>query len=287
MMICEFRDTHVQLGGRQILSHLDWSIPEGQVIGLLGKNGAGKSTLIRTMLGLIRPTAGAVSTLGVSARSLADEEKTRIGYAPQSAVGYESMRVKNAIEVHASCYERWNHELVTRMLERFEIPLKHTVQKLSVGQRQALMLLFALASEPELLVMDEPLASLDPAARRDTLAFVAEAAGSRTTILYSTHNTADINRLADQVALLANGRIQFCRSAEEVSHAVLLRGELPSELTLSEEFKRCVLQQRGAETLLANWTGDNQCKLPGDVLVQPVNLEELFIRWHQLDKVAA
>ena len=288
-MICQFNNVSVSLGKNDILRNLDWEIAPGEVVGLLGKNGAGKSTLIQTLLGLIKPSQGEIKTLGCLARNISDHEKSRIGFVPQTSVGYEGMKVGHAIDLHRRCYQRWDDDLVKRMLDRFQLPLDGKVHKLSVGQRQSFMLVLALASKPEFLVMDEPVASLDPSARRDVLQFIAEAADQSCTILYSTHITADINRLADKVAMLEGGKIQFSKPCDELSQSVLIHGHIDKADLPTSDLRSRILKTTDAYTLVCGMDDEFKHHVPSDILVQPLNLEELFIRWHALcdDRVLA
>ena len=281
-MIAEFENVEVALSKSTVLSNLNWQIPKGKVIGLLGKNGVGKSTLIRTLLGLIPTDSGRVDLFGKNPRGMGDEEKSRLAYVPQTAMGYEGLKVKAAVSLHASCYESWDDEIAERMLTKFEIHSDKKVGKLSVGQRQALMLVFALASQPEFLIMDEPLASLDPAARREVLQFVAETAGTGCTILYSTHITADLVRLADDIAMLAEGNIQFCQDSQSLSESVLLSGPLPPALLEHPDFSSNVLARNKEMCIASNWDEKFRSMLSDETLVSPLNLEELFIRWHAI-----
>ncbi|WP_370977837.1 ABC transporter ATP-binding protein [Agaribacterium sp. ZY112] len=287
-MITQFNNVSVRLDKKEILRHLDWSIEPGQVVGLLGKNGAGKSTLIRTLLGLIPVADGELKTLGIEPRSFSDEQKQDIAYVPQVAVGYEGFKVKTALKIHASCYARWNQALAERMLHKFDIESSAQVDKLSTGQRQAFMLMLALASSPKFLVMDEPVASLDPAARRDVLQFVAEAAGGDTSILYSTHITADLNRLTDKVAMLAGGKICFYHSTEALAQSVLIKGVPSERIQANKLWASNLLLASESQAIFCAWDTELEQQLHQylgctSMLVQPLNLEELFIRWHRLN----
>ncbi len=281
-MISECSNTTVQLGDHLVLKSLNWQIPKGKVIGLLGKNGAGKTTLIRTLLGLIKPYSGKVQTLGINPQDFDDEHKEKLAYVPQTAIGYEGLKVEDAIELHASCYPAWDKQLEQRMVEKFSLRLKSKVHKLSVGQRQALMLVFALCVRPKLLIMDEPVASLDPSARREVLQFVAEIAGDDCTILYSTHLTADLSRMADEVALLADGQIQFHHSFEQLDGSVLVKGAT-DDFFQSANLGEKVLTRNKDSAVISGWKPELKNLLPEHALVQPLSLEELFIRWHQIN----
>ena len=192
------------------LAGVDWAVPAGSVVGLLGQNAAGKTTLIKTALGLLRPSRGEARLFGDEAWDLSAENKARIGYVPQVITLYPWMRVRQIINYIAAFYPRWNDDLVSRLAINWSIPREDKVGNLSVGTLQKLAIVLALGHEPELLVLDEPAASLDPAARREFLRTILDiAVDGRRTILFSTHITSDLERVADRVAILREGKIVY------------------------------------------------------------------------------
>lgn len=210
-------DTPIELRGivksysdKRVLTGLDLVVPKGLVIGLLGTNGSGKTTLIKCALGLIRPQQGQARLLGEDAWTLSAEAKARIGYVPQVSSLYPWMKVRHLIDYTAAFYPNWNDELVARLTAEWDIPLNDRIGPLSVGQLQKVSILLALGHEPELLLLDEPAASLDPLARRQFLQMIIDLAepGKRT-VLFSTHITSDLERVADRVAILKSGRIAW------------------------------------------------------------------------------
>ena len=197
-------------GTKVVLDGVDLSIPRGSVVGLLGKNGAGKTTLLKCSLGLARPDVGSISLLGEPVASLSADAKARLGYVPQEISLYRWMRVRQLVQYVAAFYPRWNDALVERLLREWEVDPTDRVGKMSVGTRQKLAIILALAHEPELLILDEPAASLDPAARREFLkAVLAIAAEGHRTVVFSTHITSDLERVADRVAILRSGVIAY------------------------------------------------------------------------------
>jgi len=195
---------------KHVLTGLDLAVPKGSVLGLLGTNGAGKTTLIKCALGLIRPQQGQARLLGEDSWSLSGEAKVRIGYVPQVFNLYPWMKVQHLIDYTAAFYPNWNHELVAKLTKEWDIPREDRIGPLSVGQLQKVAILLALGHDPELLILDEPAASLDPLARRQFLQVIIELAepGKRT-VLFSTHITSDLERVADRVAILKSGRIAW------------------------------------------------------------------------------
>ena len=206
----ELRGVVKSYGEKVVLTGLDLSVQRGSVLGLLGTNGSGKTTLIKCALGLIRPQSGEARLLGEPAWTLSAEAKSRIGYVPQIINLYPWMKVCQLIDYTAAFYPNWNHNLVARLIKELDIPAKDRIGPLSVGQLQKVAILLALGHEPDLLILDEPAASLDPLARRRFLQMIIYLAepGKRT-VLFSTHITSDLERVADRVAILKSGRIAW------------------------------------------------------------------------------
>ena len=202
-------------GSKQALRGVDLEIPIGATVGLLGANGSGKTTLIKCSLGLLRPTSGECQLLGESAWSLSASAKARLGYVPQVINLYPWMRVAELIQYTASFYATWNPELTDRLIKEWELPLNDRVRTLSVGQKQRLAILTAVAYQPDLLILDEPAASLDPQARRQFLQLLVELSEpEQRTVLFSTHITSDLERVADYVAIMKEGKIAWFGSLE-------------------------------------------------------------------------
>ena len=213
---------------REVLCGVDWEVPAGRVIGLLGRNGAGKTTLLRCLLGLVPIDAGAIELFGATMAEPGGERLHRVGFVPQNFELFPWMKVSSYLDFTAAFYARWNHALAGRLLQEWELDPKQKIGRLSQGQRQKLAIMRAIAPEPDLLVLDEPVASLDPQARRAFMAeLLALMGGPGKTVIFSTHITADLERADADIALLRDGRIQFTRPLAELKarlcHAVLNR----------------------------------------------------------------
>jgi ABC-2 type transport system ATP-binding protein len=204
-------------GEKSVLTGLDLSVQRGSVLGLLGTNGAGKTTLIKCALGLVRPQSGDARLFGEPAWTLSPEVKTRIGYVPQIINLYQWMKVREMVEYTSAFYPSWNHDLIARLIKELDIPVDDRIGPLSVGQRQKVAILLALGHEPDLLILDEPAASLDPLARRRFLQMIIDLAEpDKRTVLFSTHITSDLERVADRVAILKSGVIAWHGLLEEL-----------------------------------------------------------------------
>ena len=202
---------------REVLRAVDWSVPAGRVIGLLGRNGAGKTTLLRCLLGLSPIDGGEVQLLGAPMTEPGGERMHRIGFVPQTFDLFPWMKVRAYLEFTAAFYARWDQALATRLLQTWELDPAQKIGQLSQGQRQKLAIVRAIAPQPDLLVLDEPVASLDPQARRAFMTELLELMRHPgKTVIFSTHITADLERAGADIALLRDGRIQFTRPLAEL-----------------------------------------------------------------------
>ena len=192
-----------------VLQGITADVRSGDVVGLLGLNGSGKTTLLETVLGFAIPDDGSVTLFGQASSAIADERiKHRIGFVPQQDELIETMTGKEFLGIVSKFYARWNRDLIDRLARGWQVPLNKRAGKLSVGQRQKLSILAALGHEPELMVLDEPVASLDPVARRAFLQELIDMVGSGSrTILFSTHIVSDLERIASRVWILKDGRL--------------------------------------------------------------------------------
>jgi ABC-2 type transport system ATP-binding protein len=192
------------------LSEASITVPEGRISALIGPNGAGKTTLLRVLAGLARPTSGEVTVLGAPPGQdpafLAD-----IGFLGQEAALYRRLSAEDHIGIGAHLNPRWDGASVRERLKSLSIPLGQKVGTLSGGQRAQVALALTLAKRPRLLLLDEPVAALDPLARRHFLATLAAAvADSDLTVVLSSHLVADLERICDHLILLAAARVQLC-----------------------------------------------------------------------------
>jgi ABC-2 type transport system ATP-binding protein len=206
------------------LSDCTITVPEGRISALIGPNGAGKTTLLRLLAGLAKPTGGAVAVLGSAPRQdpafLAD-----IGFLAQQIPLYRRFSAEDHIGAGAHLNPRWDAASVRQRLSSLHIPLDQAVGTLSGGQRAQLALALTLAKRPRLLLLDEPVAALDPLARRHFLATLADAvAAGGLTVVLSSHLVTDLERVCDHLILLAAARVQLCGDIDTVlaEHQVLV-----------------------------------------------------------------
>jgi ABC-2 type transport system ATP-binding protein len=212
------------------LSDCTISVPEGRVSGLVGPNGAGKTTLLRLLTGLAAPSGGQAVVLGGTPRQ-DPAYLAEIGFLAQEIPLYRRLTAQDHIGIGAHLNSRWDAESVRARLGGLRIPLDRPVGTLSGGQRAQVALALTLAKRPRLLLLDEPLAALDPLARRNFLGAMAEAAAMKgdgeaagLTIVLSSHLIADIERICDHLILLAESRVQLCGDIDTLlaEHRVLV-----------------------------------------------------------------
>jgi ABC-2 type transport system ATP-binding protein len=235
--IVKIRNLSKRFGKVRALRGIHLDIHPGRVIGLLGVNGAGKSTLLRHMIGLYLPDSGECTTFGCEAAKLGAGELSRIGYVHQDGELLDWMAVPQMIRYVAAYYPGWNKDLEERYVEEFQLPMQARVGNLSPGERQKLAVLLALGFEPELLILDEPAAAMDPIARRQFLDLMLEIIQDpNRTVLISSHILSDVEKIIDHVLIIHQGELlrdcafddlqeEFCRV-----HATPLDGVLPEPL---------------------------------------------------------
>ena len=282
----DIRDLKKSYGSRAVLTGVNLQVPPGAVVGLMGTNGSGKSTLIKCLLNLLHTDSGTASLLGCDSRHLSPAAKERLGYVPQVVYLYPWMKVRYVIGYTASFYAHWDRAWCDELVRRWHVPLDLRVSALSTGQLQTLALALALGHKPELLVLDEPVASLDPIARREFLRSLLELSGQGSkTVLFSTHISSDLERVASHVAILRGGRIGYFSELDELKDRVKrLRvqsaDQLPADFAIPGSL-RTEVEGHSALAAVADVTPELiellHRRWDADVRVEDLNLEEIFV----------
>jgi ABC-2 type transport system ATP-binding protein len=210
------------------VDNLSLSVPEGSIFGLLGENGAGKTTTIQMLLGLVKPNAGRIDVLGLDPVRQGFEVRRRAGYVPEVPVLYDWMTVAEigwfAAGFHLDSL-RTTTGYQTRyaeLIRGFELPAARKIKELSKGMRAKVSLALALASDPPLLVLDEPTSGLDVLVRREFLESMVDLAGAGRTVLLSSHQIGEVERVASHVALMHQGRLIRVESLDELKAKTFL-----------------------------------------------------------------
>ena len=258
------------------LSDCTVTVPEARISALVGPNGAGKTTLLRLLAGLARPTAGEMAVLGGTPRQ-DPAFLTEIGYLAQEVPLYRRFTAEDHIGIGAHLNPRWDAGSVRDRLRSLNIPLDRAVGKLSGGQRAQVALALTLAKQPRLLLLDEPVAALDPLARRNFLATLAAAvADGGLTVLLSSHLVADLERVADHLVLLASSRVQLCGDIDTLldEHHVLVG---PRKATTAIEKTRTIVQAERTARQTTLLVRGNAPVIDPDWESDEVGLEEMVL----------
>jgi ABC-2 type transport system ATP-binding protein len=203
-------------GRRWALRDCDLQIPSGHVVGLVGPNGAGKTTLLHLAVGLLAPTAGSISVL--DRRPAADPTQlARIGFVAQDTPTYARLSIADHLHFGAQMNPGWDTALARQRIAALDLDPAQQAGSLSGGQRAQLALTLAVAKRPELLVLDEPVASLDPLARREFLRSLMDfAADGDVSVVLSSHLVADLERVCDYLVVLVDSRVHLAGEVDEL-----------------------------------------------------------------------
>jgi ABC-2 type transport system ATP-binding protein len=212
----EARSLGREYGTRWALQDCTLDIPVGCVTGLVGPNGAGKTTLLNLATGMLRPTAGSIRVLG-GTPGHGTAQLRKVGFVAQETPLYAGLSVADHLKLGQHMNARWDAELAAARVRDLKLDPKRKAGRMSGGQRAQLALTMALARRPELLILDEPVASLDPLARREFLERLAEATqGTQMSVVMSSHLVSDLERICDYLVVLVASRIQVARPVSDL-----------------------------------------------------------------------
>jgi ABC-2 type transport system ATP-binding protein len=199
------------------LHDVSFDLPTGYIMGLIGPNGAGKTTIIKLIMNLIRRDGGTIRVLGLDNLRNEAEVKRRIGFAYEAPCFYEDATLRDHVSAIAPFYPTWDDRRFRMLAAEFQLPLSKRFKTLSLGMKSKFALALALAHDPDLLILDEPTSGLDPVFRRELLERLAGIIeDERKAVLFSTHITADLERIADFITFVWNGEIVFSSSRDDV-----------------------------------------------------------------------
>jgi ABC-2 type transport system ATP-binding protein len=253
--VLEFQHLTKRFGRQTALCDVSFKGKPGQVIALLGENGAGKTTALKILLGLLAPDAGSSSVLGLDSQRYGEEIRRRVGYVPDRPAFYDWMTVAETGWFAAGFYPLGYEARYRELVAEFKLPLDRPLKALSKGMMAKVGLALAMAHDPPLLVLDEPTSGLDPLVRREFLESMVDVAASGRTVLLSSHQIAEVERVADTVLILRKGRLVLSERLEVLKSRV-------SELIVTEDLPNTAPPRLPTGcALLAAHRDDRQWKL--------------------------
>jgi ABC-2 type transport system ATP-binding protein len=271
----------VSLGKRYLhtwaLRDCSFSIPEGKIAAFVGPNGAGKSTLMRIAAGFARPTSGSISVFGQSPESDNASYLSRVGYLDQERPLYNGFRVDELLKLGQKLNPSWDEQFALDLLGTFAIPVRRRIRRLSVGQRAQVAAVLCLAKKPDLLLLDEPVAALDPLARRHLMEQLMETVTQRgTTVFLASHVISELEDVCDYLVILAGTHV---RVADDIDHVLAVHRLLvgPSNPDIDIPGVDAVVSARHTKrqsTLLVRTT--QELSPPGWQVIEP-SLDEVVI----------
>jgi len=261
------------------LRDVSFRLPRGYIMGLIGPNGAGKTTVIKLIMNLVRRHSGEVKVFGLDNRAAGREIRSRIGFVYDFPCFHEDASLDDHRRVIAPFYPRWSEEAFERLLREFELPRDKKFKALSHGMQTKFALVLALSHDADLLVLDEPTAGLDPVFRRELLQRLSALLQDEgKSVLFSTHITTDLERVADFVTFIRNGEIAFSLPKDHLLETWgIVRGDERAVAALDGETRKGLRRSPyGVEVLTSNVDEARRRSGPGVVVDRP-SLEDIMV----------
>lgn len=260
------------------INDMNLQIEKGMVTGFVGENGAGKSTTIKLIMNLLKPDEGDVKIFGLDYRQHEKEIKERIGFVYDSNIFFEGMNLKDIKRVIAPAYPQWDDALFNDYIDRFELPMNRSIKNFSKGMQMKASIALALSHHAELIVMDEPTAGLDPIFRRELLDLLQELmVDSNQTIFFSTHITTDLDRIADYIAFIQNGKLLFNQNTEQLADEyAIVKGGNDLLDPDTEKYFINIKQANNGFTALTNQKSAIIDVFEDEVLIERATLEDIM-----------
>ncbi len=291
------RNVTKQFKSQLALDDVTCGCEPGVVFALLGENGAGKTTAIKILLGLLDPTSGESSVLGLDSRKQSLEIRHRVGYVPDQPALYDWMTVDEVGWFVGGFYPPGYQRHYNELVEHFELPPGRKIKELSKGMRAKVSLSVAMAHRPELLILDEPTSGLDPMVRREFLESMVDVAAQGRTVILSSHQISEVERVADYVAILRQGKLVLLEQLEALKDrvcelTVTLRNGVPDLPNVPGTVLHRELKGRQWRLLVRNVDegqidGFRVAENIGNVEVRRPSLEEIFVGYMKGEPVPA
>ncbi len=278
-------------GKHRGIEDLSFSVNEGEIFGFIGPNGAGKSTTIRTLMGLLKPTAGEASIFGLDCGQHAAEIAKDVGYLPSENCYYNNLKVREMLQYTAELYGLDGRDRMEELAEKIHLDLSRKIGNLSLGNKKKVGIVAALLPSPKLLIMDEPTSGLDPLVQQTFYELLREENKRGTTIFLSSHVLSEVQRLCDRVAILREGKLVTIQSMKELREngykkiTLSTKREVPIDFfaipgvaNLKQDAHSVSFLFKGTATTIVDRL--HQLELE-DILIEEPSLEEIFLHYYE------
>ena len=266
------------------LKDVSFTLPRGYIMGFVGQNGSGKTTTIRSILGMAKPDSGKISVFGLDAETDSIVIKERLGVVFDSLYLAEHLNIRQIEQQLKPFYKNWDSKEFFRRIEDFDLPDNKRIGDFSKGMKMKLMIAVALSHKAELMILDEPTSGLDPVARDELLDILGEYIEDENRgVLFSTHITADVERIADYVTILHNGKVWYTGTKDDLTESyAVLKGD---EKELPDAVKPKLIgfhnYRNGFEALIRT---DDLAGLPTSLEYEKASIDEILVYIAKEDK---
>ena len=289
MNVIEASDLSKNYGNDVGIKNINLEIKKGEVFGFIGPNGAGKSTFIRTLLGLLHPSSGMAKVLGHNIKNKSEEIRKKLGYLPSEVNYYDGMSSRELLEYHAGFYENVDTTKIKTLSEIFELDLDRKIEELSFGNKKKCAIIQSVIHEPDLLILDEPTSGLDPLMQNRFFELLEEENKKGTSIFFSSHILAEVQRLCNRAAIIRKGEISAVEDIQSLLEKQMKKVRFVFKEKQELKFisgvqnptwtnNKLTFDYIGPVKELIQWM--NQLDLQDAVLEEP-DLETIFMNYYQ------
>ena len=289
--VIEVKNLKKYYGKQRGIEDVSFSVQEGDIFGFIGPNGAGKSTTIRTLLALLKPTAGSASIFGKDCISHASDIAKDVGYLSGEPSYYENMKAREFLKYSAELYGRKDSSRLEELSERLQLDLKRKIEDLSMGNKKKVGIISALLHSPKLLILDEPTSGLDPLMQQIFFNILREENEKGTTILFSSHVLSEVQKLCNKVAIIKEGNIIDTQSIAELRKngykkvSILADGGLDKDDLKMDGVADLNIRDGSASFIYMGPVNDLLQRINSfqvrDVFIEEPSLEEIFLHYYQ------
>ena len=289
MNVIEASDLCKNYGNDVGIKNINLEIKKGEVFGFIGPNGAGKSTFIRTLLGLLHPSSGTAKVLGHDIKNKSEEIRKKLGYLPSEVNYYDGMSSRELLEYHAGFYENVDTTKIKTLSEIFELDLDRKIEELSFGNKKKCAIIQSVIHEPDLLILDEPTSGLDPLMQNRFFELLEEENKKGTSIFFSSHILAEVQRLCNRAAIIRKGEISAVEDIQSLLEKQMKKARFVFKEKQELKFisgvqnptwtnNKLTFDYIGPVKELIQWM--HQLNLQDAVLEEP-DLETIFMNYYQ------